>query len=37
MLVHIVETRLPNIGIFPGCPQCKTRFAVYPPGLRGRS
>ena len=34
-LVHIVESRDP-MGIHPFCPQCKTRFATYPKGLRGR-
>lgn len=36
-IVHIVETREPKIGIHPVCPECKTPFAVYPQGLRGRS
>jgi hypothetical protein len=35
-IVHIVETRDPKIGIHPLCPECKTRFGVYPHGLRGR-
>ncbi len=35
-LVHIVESRDPKIGIHPFCPQCKTMFATYPKGLRGR-
>jgi hypothetical protein len=36
-LVHIVETRDPKTGIHPFCPECKTHFAVYPHGLRGRA
>jgi hypothetical protein len=36
-IVHIVELASKGHGIHPFCPECKTEFAIYPAGLRGRS
>jgi hypothetical protein len=36
ILIRIAEVRDPKVGIHPTCPHCKTRFGVYPAGLRGR-
>ncbi len=35
-LVRIIETRDMKMGVHPTCPECKTPFATYPPGLRSR-